>query len=103
MQDELLVIFSSAAPGAAETLAAKATVLQQAGDRVFLVAGTDAESLRNAPGVAFAAEVPPPNEAIEGLTEEEQLFVDAWLLRRTQTKSREGEGLDWDAEGFEQP
>lgn len=41
---------------------------------------------------------------LEGLRPEEQLFVDGWLLGSTQeSKPRSGDGLPWDAPGFQPP
>lgn len=42
-----------------------------------------------------------PPEVIEKLDPQEALWASAWAQR--QPKSRPGEGLDWDAEGFESP
>ena len=56
------------------------------------------------PAVAGVFERDAPHAVIEGLRPEEQLFVDSWLLQRTQeTKPRVGEGLSWDAPGFQPP
>jgi hypothetical protein len=53
-------------------------------------------------GVAYlrrlAADVPLPDD----LTDDERLFVEAWRLRFA-PKQRPGEGLAWDAPGFEPP
>ena len=45
-----------------------------------------------------------PQNLMENLNLSESLFVRAWSLRQSDgTKKRLGEGLDWDAEGFEAP
>lgn len=41
---------------------------------------------------------------LSGLTDEEKLFVSAWVSRKTEhEKQRGGDGLDWDASGFSSP
>ena len=62
-----------------------------------------AELGRN-PAVAGVFERDAPPALIEGLRPEEQLFVDAWRLGSTpETKPRAGDGLSWDAPGFQPP
>ncbi|MBX6391646.1 MAG: hypothetical protein IRZ08_22110, partial [Frankia sp.] len=49
---------------------------------------------------------PPPAAVIATLAPGERLFVDAWLARRRDARRprhRRGEGLPWDAPGFEPP
>jgi hypothetical protein len=56
------------------------------------------------PGVARVVERGAPPVTLEGLRPEEQLFVDSWQLASTQeSKPRAGDGLSWDAPGFQPP
>jgi len=51
-----------------------------------------------------AAEELESDEVFRALSREEALLARAWLLRQQQTeRQRPGEGLAWDAEGFEPP
>jgi hypothetical protein len=53
------------------------------------------------PGVTALVEEPPA-ELPTDLSPEERVFVAAWAARGA-PKVRRGEGLDWDAPGFEPP
>jgi hypothetical protein len=81
---------------------------QEVSDRVMVVSG-DAEALK---ALAALPEIvvedrlaSPETIASLALTEGEKLFVAGWLERRAtaEKKVRRGEGLGWDAEGFEPP
>ena len=41
--------------------------------------------------------------ALEGLDQGARLFVDAWRQRPLHKQDRPGEGLPWDADGFQPP
>ena len=105
---ELLVIMSegSTAEGGAE-LPGRFPIVHTVSPRVFVieppgdVSSTDVAAL---PGVAAVSERDVAPEILEGLDETEGLFVQAWSKRQGESKTqRRGEGLDWDADGFEPP
>jgi hypothetical protein len=56
-------------------------------------------------GVWLASNLAQQDPAVvdKELTPMEHLFVDAWRQRRPTTKKRIGDGLPWDAPGFEPP
>jgi hypothetical protein len=93
-------------PGAAveDAVPAGMQILQQLPPRLAIVAADDDDvrALEDAPGVSavFPAEVPP--DAMERLDQLGRAFAAAWNARR-QSKERIGEGLSWDAPGFEPP
>lgn len=60
------------------------------------------QTLQRIPGVSVAAALPLPEAVWPRLTPTEQLFIRAWLQRQV-PKTRPGEGLPWDAPGFEPP
>jgi hypothetical protein len=56
------------------------------------------------PGVARVLERDASPAGLEGLRPEEQLFVDGWQLGSArESQPRTGEGLSWDAPGFQPP
>ncbi len=106
--EELLVIFGD--DGAEEALAElsnRRPVTHVVSRRVVVVQHPTDEpdvDIRAIPGVAavMAAEVPP--EFLATLDETEAMFVTAWSSRKGKPKKeRSGEGLPWDAPGFEPP
>lgn len=85
-----------------------AVVTQQLPPRLALVRVSGATDIHDLPQVAgvdyFDAEVPP--DVAAGLSAQERLFVDAWLLRSRDDfahKHRRGDGLNWGAPGFRPP
>jgi hypothetical protein len=60
--------------------------------------------LRSDPGVLGVYEREVPADVLARLRQEEQLFAGAWVQQATQEpKARLGEGLSWDAPGFQPP
>jgi xanthine dehydrogenase molybdopterin-binding subunit B len=100
MGDVLLI--ASDEPSA-QRLAARLGSGQVMGRAVLAV---DTARLENMPGdvqVFTAADRPRPPD-VAGLSEAETLFVDAWRSRLDRpAKVRPGDGLPWDAPGFEPP
>lgn len=73
--------------------------------RLVVVEANDAEMevLRGAPAISAVLTAVSELPKLE-LNEGEKLFVEAWHKRqRTEKKNRVGEGLPWDAEGFQPP
>lgn len=79
-------------------------VRQRLGNRVLIV---DAAEL--GPGIAAVLDVPEPGrvrtrgELPGDLSDEERLFVSAWVRRHSTSKQRAAEGLAWDTPGYEPP
>lgn len=78
-------------------------VVHQISARVFVVRRDEAtfDLLSHDPRVAYVGGQPPP-DLVDGLEDQERLFVDGWLARDKQSK-RLGDGLSWDAEGMTPP
>ncbi|MDQ3735436.1 MAG: hypothetical protein M3400_15825 [Actinomycetota bacterium] len=78
-------------------------VVHQISARVFVVRQDEAtfDVLSHDPRVAYVGAQPPP-DLVNGLEDQERLFVDGWLARGKQSR-RTGDGLSWDAEGMTPP
>ena len=88
------------------TVKSRLMVTQVVSPRLLIVSAEDDPTsiLSALPGVRAVYGDKAPREAIESLTAEEALFAEGWNLRRAQPpKERPGEGLGWDAKGFEPP
>lgn len=104
--DLLAILSSESARAAIDDLADAYPVTHEASWRVLVIrhGGGDFGDLAAIPGAAVVSGADVASEMLEGLDESEVLFVQAWSLRRGSSKNRRrGEGLDWDAEGFEPP
>jgi hypothetical protein len=106
-REALVILDPSAGHGAHEEISRRARVLQSAGTRLLVLDATttDLERIRAIPEVARVLSAPAALENLPALDAGETLFLQAWQARQRQTKPtrREGEGLDWDASGFEAP
>ena len=61
-------------------------------------------ALRQVPGVLGVYEQSVPPGVLAGLRPEERLFVEGWMQQQaSKDKSRSGDGLSWDAPGFQPP
>jgi len=104
---ELLIILDPVtAAEAQERLRSNHRVTQVGSPRVLVVAVSPEEipPISSSPGVLAVSSGLPPPGVIEELDEQEVLFVTAWARRMTgPEKQRRGEGLPWDAPGFEPP
>jgi hypothetical protein len=105
---ELLVIVSDdvAGIGGAEFLD-RFRIVHAVSSRVFVIelpadaSSRDVAALSGVTAVSRSGSAP---EILAGLDEMEILFVRAWSKRTEEsTPRRRGEGLDWDADGFEPP
>ena len=83
---------------------AGARISQRVSSRVLVLPADAAAWLTAADGVlaVLAPGDPFPHAARAGLSRAELIFVEAYL-RKSQPKTRAGEGLAWDAEGFVPP
>jgi hypothetical protein len=82
-------------------------VMHVASPRLVVVERTPAATAAAAQGVEGVVAVSDgelPQELLDRLGPEDQLFASAWASRMTDTaKERKGEGLAWDAPGFVPP
>jgi hypothetical protein len=104
---EFLVILDPlTAAEAQERLRSSHRVTQVGSSRVVVVAVSPEETppSPSTPGVVAVSSGAPPPGVVEELDEQEAMFVTAWASRMTgPEKQRRGEGLPWDAPGFEPP
>ena len=106
-EGEILVILAE--PNAKETLKmlkSKYTILHSISNRVVIISAdyTQYSEISCNRGVEAVGTPEVDNEVLVALTEQEKLFVGAWMRRqRDQSKIRPGDGLSWDHEGFEPP
>ena len=103
---ELLLILSVSAAAHAAPSALPATLVQSVSPRVHIVRAEFGlvDRLRADPAVELVTSDEVPPEIMASLTSAESLFVKGWQSRREQgDKARPGEGLSWDAPGFEPP
>lgn len=86
-----------------EDLRRSATVTQQLPPRLalFLLTAQQSESIPNTSGAMFFVD-DIPADILDGLSPQEQLFIQAWQARRS-TKKRPGDQLPWDAPGYTPP
>ena len=85
-------------------MAAGGRVTQRLADRIALAvvpAGAH-ETLIERSDVLNVFDEDVPEAAVEDLDEAERIFVDAWR-KRARPKDRTGDGMRWDAPGFEAP
>jgi hypothetical protein len=102
---ELLLILDAHQPST--NLLQRYRVTQKASPRVVIVEGGDdstKEELQTIEGVEVVLEPGerPSSDVRGALSDAELLFVDAYA-QRARPKKRQGEGLNWDAEGFLPP
>jgi hypothetical protein len=110
-QEALVLLDADAGAQARDAVARHGRVLHAAGQRLLVLdaAGTPlhafADAVRALPGVARVVTDPAEAASLGGLEPGEALFADAWASRRSAPPkgARRGEGLDWDAPGFQAP
>jgi hypothetical protein len=104
---ELLVYLQDeVAEQALERLRSHFSVTQMASRQLAIVRVSPGQEreVQSVEGVQGVFERTVPENLFTHLNFSESLFVKAWTLRnREGSKERPGEGLDWDAEGFEPP
>lgn len=105
--EELLVILEpSAAAETLERLHESHRVTQVGSPRIVVVSVSPGETPPSSsiPGVVAVTTGTLPSGLVDRLDEGEALFVTAWEGRMAgPEKQRRGEGLPWDASGFEPP
>lgn len=79
-------------------------IVQSASPRVFLCEGQAELSDLQSAGLRIVRSAADFNALAGELTEGEALFIRGWLERhRTNSRSRKGDGLDWDTPPYESP
>jgi hypothetical protein len=106
--EELLVIVSSDVSGVGGTVFPdRFPIVHAVSSHVFVIklpADASSGDVAALPGVTAVSRSDSAPETLAGLDEMEMLFVRAWSERKEEsTTQRRGEGLDWDADGFEPP
>lgn len=106
MSEILVILHASITTTDREAVMRVAQPTQSISNRVFLAApDTSALTrLRSMHGVASVLTgVEPAVSQRHQLDDTESLFVDAWMSRQGQVKTRPGEGLDWDTPPMQPP
>lgn len=105
MSEILLILDGDPQDPALEEVRKEQRVTQAVSDRVFAIEKPDSQqiaALEATPGVLLCPEgSTPPNVPVD-LSSAERIWIDAWG-KRGEPKPRRGEGLSWDAPGFEPP
>jgi ABC-type iron transport system FetAB permease component len=102
--EQLIVITGLVPDEVLDSLRERYRVTQSVSKRVFLVRGQLDLGWSAPEGVRTFSTADIPEEILNSLDQQEAMFVAAWRLRlQAPTKQRPGEGLDWDAPGFEPP
>ncbi len=101
---ELLVLMARGADPAEAVSAAGGRVTQQLADRIALavVPAGVRDTLTSRPDVLNIYDEDVPTAVTDDLDEIERVFVNAWR-ERGRVKRRIGDGLRWDAPGFDAP
>ncbi len=103
--EEWLIVLRESTEEVRAQLKAYGRVTQTVSPRVLVLgdlADRCAPDLAATEGVAAVTDGALPPEVFDQLDEKEALWAAAWAQRK-RSKNRLGEGLDWDAEGFEPP
>ena len=103
---QALVIFDpSRAEDALADAAGTVTVTQRLLPRLAIVEGDPdrVAALRQLPGVTGVFQGPVSETVLRELNPDERLFAGAWARGRAPKPERRGQGMPWDAEGFEPP
>ena len=110
MKEILVVLRTGAAAQAFTGLRDRFRAVSSFPPRILVIAGADAVDFdRQLTGPQLAPDVEcvvatSEDAAPASLNESEKLFVDAWKLRLAKgNQKRVGDGLAWDAPGFESP
>ena len=82
-----------------------ASVTQRLPPRLAIVEGDSDRiaAVHGIPGIIAMFEGDVPETTLRQLNPTERLFAEAWAQSRHPKRGRVGEGLPWDAEGFEPP
>ena len=102
-QVQLVILDADQADTARAEIEGVAPVTQMLRPRLLLISAAPGvrEKIRQIPGVVEILDRPAA-VPVSDLSPAERVFVDAWATRNI-PKTRRGEGLTWDATGFEPP
>jgi hypothetical protein len=105
MPQALVIFDASREQEALSGAAGLVNVTQRLPPRLAIIEGLldRIASLRDVPGVVGVFEGPVSETALKELSPTERLFAEAWASSRRPKLDRRGQGLAWDAEGFEPP
>jgi hypothetical protein len=105
MSTALVIVNESHADDVLSQVGQFVKVTQRLPPRLAIVEGEDRqlEAVRTLPGVIAVCEGPVPDSVLQQLHPTERLFADGWTAGRQPKTARPGEGLPWDAEGFQPP
>lgn len=105
MTERLIVLAAESADAGLADIRKRGRVLSTLPPRLVIADLDDEQTnaLRASP-TTLAVMGSPADSVPDALSEGERLFADAWRTRhQSQDKLRIGDGLPWDAEGFEPP
>jgi hypothetical protein len=106
MTREALVIFDGAQDNTALARVTQLVdVTQRLPPRLAIVRGegNQLEALRKLPGILAVCEDAVADSILQQLNSAERIFAEAWVAGRQPKATRPGEGLPWDAPGFQPP
>ena len=106
MDTEALVIVDECqATEALSRVGERVEVTQRLPPRLAIARGAPGalEAVRNLPGIVSVSEGPVPVPVLQALNPTEQVFAEAWALSRKPKDFRPGDGLSWDAPGYQPP
>jgi hypothetical protein len=102
--EQLIIITGQVPDEVLDSLRERYRVTQSISKRVFVVRGQPDPGWSAPEGVRTFSTADIPEQILNSLDKQEAMFVAAWRLRlQAPAKQRPGEGLDWDAPGFEPP
>lgn len=105
MPQALLIFDGRQAEASLSAAASLVNVIQRLPPRLAIAEG-DIDRLaaaRDIPGIIGVFEGHIPETMLRQLNATERLFAEAWAESRRPKSDRRGDGLPWDAEGFEPP
>ncbi|XXF76507.1 hypothetical protein P2318_26130 [Myxococcaceae bacterium GXIMD 01537] len=104
-REALVIVESSQADETLARVGQRVTLTQRLPPRLAIVRGErgDLDAVSHLPGVITVSEGAVPEPVLRRLSPTEQTFAEAWALGRQPKTARPGEGLPWDAPGFEPP
>jgi hypothetical protein len=105
MTRALLILDEHQAEKVISEVATSVSITQRLPPRLAIVEGDPDRlaALHGMPGVIGIFEGAVPETMLRQLNPTERLFAEAWAESRRPKSDRPGEGLPWDAEGFEPP
>jgi len=103
--EAIVVVDAAASENVLADLSRKVVIKHRLPPRIAVVAvdSSDLESIAHMDGVVAVCTAPIPGPVADILDPTERLFVEAWASGQTPKVSRPGDGLPWDAPGFQPP